>query len=100
MADTPTWTLEVDADRVAWLTCDMPESSANVLSAAVLRDLALQLDDIAARRPVGVVIRSAKQPRQNWAAAFQRMAQRGDDALLDAEAPTLSSWDDEEWEWR
>jgi 3-hydroxyacyl-CoA dehydrogenase / enoyl-CoA hydratase / 3-hydroxybutyryl-CoA epimerase len=61
MADTPTWTLEVDADRVAWLTCDMPESSANVLSAAVLRDLALQLDDIAARRPVGVVIRSAKR---------------------------------------
>ncbi|MGC1520925.1 MAG: 3-hydroxyacyl-CoA dehydrogenase NAD-binding domain-containing protein [Steroidobacteraceae bacterium] len=60
MADTPTWTLEVDADRVAWLTCDTPGASANVLSAAVLRDLSLQLEDVAARRPAGVVIGSAK----------------------------------------
>ena len=61
MADTPTWTLEVDADGIAWLTCDTPGTSANVLSAAVLRDLSLQLEDVAARRPAGVVIRSAKR---------------------------------------
>ena len=61
MADPNTWTLEVDADRIAWLTCDTPGSSTNVLSAAVLRDLSAQLKDIAARRPVGVVIRSAKR---------------------------------------
>jgi 3-hydroxyacyl-CoA dehydrogenase/enoyl-CoA hydratase/3-hydroxybutyryl-CoA epimerase len=60
MADTGTWTLEIDADRVAWLVCDTPGTSANVLSAAVLRDLAAQLADIAAQRPAGVVIRSAK----------------------------------------
>ncbi len=60
MADTPTWSLEIDADRVAWLVCDTPGASTNVLSAAVLRDLAAQLADIAAKRPVGVVIRSAK----------------------------------------
>jgi 3-hydroxyacyl-CoA dehydrogenase/enoyl-CoA hydratase/3-hydroxybutyryl-CoA epimerase len=60
MADTHTWSLEIDADRVAWLTCDTPGTSTNVLSAGVLRDLSLQLSDIAAKRPVGVVIRSAK----------------------------------------
>src|SRR5882724_4890145 len=59
MADTP-WSLEIDADRVAWLVCDTPGASTNVLSAAVLRDLAARLADIAAKRPVGVVIRSAK----------------------------------------
>ncbi len=47
-----------------------------------------------------LVIRSAKKPRAGWAAAFQEMAQRGDDALLDAGAPSLSSWDEGEWEWQ
>jgi len=60
MADTGTWSLEIDPDRVAWLTCDTPGTSTNVLSAAVLRDLAAQLADLATQRPVGVVIRSAK----------------------------------------
>src|ERR1700675_4233871 len=61
MADTSTWSLEIDADRVAWLVCDTPGTSTNVLSAAVLRDLAAQLADIASKRPAGVVIRSAKK---------------------------------------
>jgi 3-hydroxyacyl-CoA dehydrogenase / enoyl-CoA hydratase / 3-hydroxybutyryl-CoA epimerase len=60
MADTATWNLQIDSDRVAWLVCDTPGTSTNVLSAPVLRDLAIQLVDIAAKRPVGVVIRSAK----------------------------------------
>lgn len=60
MADTRTWMLQVDADRIAWLTCDTPETSTNVLSAPVLRDLSTQLKDIAAVRPAGVVICSAK----------------------------------------
>ena len=60
MADTGTWSLEIDADRVAWLTCDTPGTSTNVLSAGVLRDLSLRLADIAAKGPVGVVICSAK----------------------------------------
>ena len=55
-----TWSLEIDADRVAWLVCDTPGTSTNVLSAPVLRDLAAQLAEIAAQRPVGVVIYSAK----------------------------------------
>src|ERR1700676_3709733 len=31
----------------------------------------------------GLVIRPAHKPRAGWAAAFQEMARRGDDALLD-----------------
>ena len=47
-----------------------------------------------------LVIRPAKRPRAGWAAAFQEMARRGDDALLDDAAPSLSGWDEDEWEWR
>jgi 3-hydroxyacyl-CoA dehydrogenase/enoyl-CoA hydratase/3-hydroxybutyryl-CoA epimerase len=60
MDGTNAWVLEIDADRVAWLVCDTPGTSTNVLSAAVLRDLGAHLDDIAAQRPAGVVIRSGK----------------------------------------
>jgi 3-hydroxyacyl-CoA dehydrogenase / enoyl-CoA hydratase / 3-hydroxybutyryl-CoA epimerase len=61
MADTSAWSATFDAERIAWLACDTPESSTNVLSAAVLRDLGVQLTDIAASRPAGVVIHSAKK---------------------------------------
>jgi antitoxin MazE len=47
-----------------------------------------------------LVIRPARRPREGWAAAFEEMARRGDDALLDDVAPTLSGWDEDEWEWR
>ena len=60
MAIPSTWTLDVDADRVAWLICDCPGASTNVLSARVLHDLAAALGEIAALTAVGVVIRSAK----------------------------------------
>ena len=47
-----------------------------------------------------LVLRPARKPREGWSAAFQEMARRGDDALLDDVPPTLSSWDEDEWEWR
>jgi len=47
-----------------------------------------------------LVIRSARKPRAGWEEAFREMARKGDDALLDENAPPLSSWDEEEWEWR
>jgi antitoxin MazE len=47
-----------------------------------------------------LVIRPVKKPRANWATAFQTMARRGDDALLDDVAPSLSGWDEGEWEWQ
>jgi 3-hydroxyacyl-CoA dehydrogenase / enoyl-CoA hydratase / 3-hydroxybutyryl-CoA epimerase len=54
------WLLEIDADRVGWLTCDTPGASTNVLSAPVVRELAARLDEIAAQRPAGLVVRSGK----------------------------------------
>lgn len=47
-----------------------------------------------------LVIRPAKTPRAGWAAAFQQMAQRGDDRLFDSDSPSGTTWDEEEWEWR
>jgi 3-hydroxyacyl-CoA dehydrogenase/enoyl-CoA hydratase/3-hydroxybutyryl-CoA epimerase len=54
------WSLEIDADRIGWLTCDTPGASTNVLSAAVLQDLAAKLAEILILRPCGVVVRSGK----------------------------------------
>ena len=45
-----------------------------------------------------LVIQSARKPRDGWAESFAQMAQRGDDILLD-DVPSLSSWDDVEWQW-
>ena len=46
-----------------------------------------------------LMIRPVRKPRDGWAAAFQEMARRQDDAMLDGVGPTLSTWDEEEWEW-
>jgi virulence-associated protein VagC len=47
-----------------------------------------------------LVIRPARRPREGWTAAFQEMARRSDDALLDDASPSLSNWDEDDWEWR
>lgn len=47
-----------------------------------------------------LVIRSAHEPREGWAEAFQTMAKHGDDALLDRVAESGPTWDEEEWEWK
>jgi 3-hydroxyacyl-CoA dehydrogenase/enoyl-CoA hydratase/3-hydroxybutyryl-CoA epimerase len=54
------WTLQVDADRIAWLSADMVGSSANVLSGDMVRELAAKLTEIAALRPLGMVVQSGK----------------------------------------
>jgi antitoxin MazE len=46
-----------------------------------------------------LIIRPARRPREGWAAAFQEMARRGDDALLDDASPSLSNRDEDDWEW-
>jgi len=47
-----------------------------------------------------IVISSPKRPRAEWEDCFREMAARGDDELLDAPLPSLTRWDEEEWEWR
>ena len=46
-----------------------------------------------------LVLRAARRPRQDWEAQFQRMAEHGDDHLLDPDTRSSASWDDEEWTW-
>ena len=46
-----------------------------------------------------LVIRPASRPREGWETAFQEMARRGDDAMLDIGLLPPSKWDEEEWEW-
>jgi antitoxin MazE len=46
-----------------------------------------------------IIIRSPRQPRQDWERAFRAMAERGDDVLLDHESPAQTRWDAEEWQW-
>jgi 3-hydroxyacyl-CoA dehydrogenase/enoyl-CoA hydratase/3-hydroxybutyryl-CoA epimerase len=54
------WTLQLDADRVAWLSADLAGSSANVLSGDMVRELAAKLTEIAALRPIGLIVQSGK----------------------------------------
>ncbi|MEX0680745.1 MAG: AbrB/MazE/SpoVT family DNA-binding domain-containing protein [Balneolales bacterium] len=47
-----------------------------------------------------IVLRSANGPRRNWDQAFRKMAELGDDQLLDKDfAETPSEWDESEWSW-
>jgi len=54
------WRLEIDAARIGWLYADKAEASTNVLSKEVLEELHFIIDHIAAERPRGLVILSAK----------------------------------------
>jgi antitoxin MazE len=46
-----------------------------------------------------IVIRSIRQPRQEWERAFRAMAERGDDSLVDGDSPVPTEWDKNEWQW-
>lgn len=46
-----------------------------------------------------ILIRAPRQSRTGWDAAFKRMAQAGDDKLVDGVSAS-TRWDEEEWEWK
>ena len=46
-----------------------------------------------------IIIRSTKQPRQDWERAFRAMAERGDDSLIDDALTARTQWDEGEWKW-
>ena len=46
-----------------------------------------------------IIIRSRKQPRQDWESAFRAMAERGEDSLLDKNLLSQTQWDEDEWQW-
>ncbi len=60
MPNSQHWRLETDADRIAWLTIDQRDASANTLGSAVMRELDGHLAGIEESRPRALVIRSAK----------------------------------------
>ena len=47
-----------------------------------------------------LIIHAHYKPRAGWESAFQQMAQRGDDHLVDGALAGQTSWDDKEWEWK
>lgn len=47
-----------------------------------------------------LIVKPAAKPRAGWAVAFQAMADEGEDALVDGDLPSLTAWDEDEWEWR
>ena len=55
------WRWEKDPDGLVWLTFDKQGESANTFSREALKDLSVILEEIAATRPRGLVIRSAKE---------------------------------------
>jgi 3-hydroxyacyl-CoA dehydrogenase/enoyl-CoA hydratase/3-hydroxybutyryl-CoA epimerase len=54
------WRWEKDAQELAWLTFDKAGEATNTFSRAALEELGAALDEVAAARPRGLVIRSAK----------------------------------------
>ena len=48
-----------------------------------------------------LIVRPAKRkPRDGWEEAFREMARQGDDKLNPEWEGTLSSFDEEEWQWK
>ena len=47
----------------------------------------------------GILIKPAKNPRQNWEAAFRKMAEEGADEQLIEDSAPASGFDKEEWRW-
>jgi antitoxin MazE len=46
-----------------------------------------------------IVIRPVYRARYGWESQFKAMAEQGDDKLLNGDVLTLTTWDEDEWEW-
>jgi len=47
-----------------------------------------------------LIVKPIKSSRHNWDSAFKKMAENGDDQLLDPETVSTTQWDEGEWEWK
>lgn len=54
------WRYETDAQGLVWLTFDRAGESTNTFSKEAIAELSAALDEIAARSPKGMIVRSAK----------------------------------------
>ena len=66
----------------------------------ILEQLALGEEVEISVRGDQLVIRPSKRSRSGWEEQFERMAERGDDRLLDEEAVRLTEWDEDDWQWK
>jgi antitoxin MazE len=46
-----------------------------------------------------IIIRPVSNPRAGWAGVFRKMAENGDDVLIEGEQTITHSWDETEWQW-
>ena len=46
-----------------------------------------------------LIVRQARKLRFGWDDQFMKMAEKGDDRLLDEESITTTGWDTHEWKW-
>ena len=46
-----------------------------------------------------LIIAPVGRARSEWAASFRKMAERGDDVLIDRDVPAQTVWEEDEWEW-
>ena len=46
-----------------------------------------------------IIISSIAFPRQGWDEAFKKMAENGDDQLIDSAFVGQTKWDESEWQW-
>jgi len=46
-----------------------------------------------------LVVRPSAKPRAGWDEAFEAMAERGDDRMVDGDTFVETSWEKDEWQW-
>ncbi len=46
-----------------------------------------------------LILRPAERPRSGWDDAFRRMAEAGEDAMIDGDAWPPTRWDRDSWRW-
>ena len=61
MAEYRHWKLETDRDDIVWLSFDKEEASTNTLSADTMAELDTILDELRAKAPRGLIVRSGKE---------------------------------------
>jgi 3-hydroxyacyl-CoA dehydrogenase / enoyl-CoA hydratase / 3-hydroxybutyryl-CoA epimerase len=98
------WRVRHDRDDVLWLMLDQRNVATNTLSAEVLEQLSMLLDEVARRRPAAIVLRSGKpegfivgadinayrEATQREAHALVARAQSVVNAVAALRAPTLA----------
>jgi antitoxin MazE len=71
---------------------------ANLVAIGNSRGVRIPKDEVDMEvRGSEIVIRSARKPREGWAEDCKRMAELGEDGLIDPQTPTV--FDETEWMW-